>query len=253
MHPAAAIPQAPAAANFAEAADWSAWRGAGDVEARARLFERHVDFARMLAARCYRHRFVRELEFGDYAQFAMIGLLEAIDRFDPARGVPFEAYAALRINGAVINGVESLDERQQQIATRQAMRRDRARSLSATEGAAASADPLERLAEVAIGLALGLMLEGTGMYLDGEQVDPGPTPYARLEMAQLRARAALLVDYLPDVERQVIRHHYFQQVPFNAIAQALGVTNGRVSQIHHAALQRLRDWSSVADECVLIG
>ena len=74
-----------------------------------------------------------------------------------------------------------------------------------------------------------------------------------LEMAQLRTRAAALVDYLPEVERQVIRHHYFQQVPFTAIAQALDVTNGRVSQIHHAALRRLRDWSSLADECVLVG
>ena len=130
MGPAVAISQAPAAAIVAEAADWSAWRGAGDAQARARLFDRHADFARMLAARCYRSRYVRELEFGDYAQFAMIGLLEAIDRFDPTRGVPFEAYAALRINGAVISGAESLDERQQQIATRQAMRRDRAQAIA---------------------------------------------------------------------------------------------------------------------------
>ena len=158
----------------------------------------------MLAARCYRGHFVRDLEFGDYAQFAMIGLLEAIDRFDPARGVPFEAYAVLRINGAVMSGVESLDERQQQIATRLAMRRDRARSLATAADGVTPPDALERLAEVAIGLAIGLMLEGTGMYLEGEPTDPGPTPYARMEMAQLRARTAALVDSLPEVQQQII-------------------------------------------------
>ena len=99
--------------------DWARTRGADE---RARLAAHYREFARMLAARCFSNRFSQELEFGDYLQFAQIGLLEALERFDPDRGAPFEAFAERRITGAILNGTESLSEKQRQIATRLSVR-----------------------------------------------------------------------------------------------------------------------------------
>jgi RNA polymerase sigma factor for flagellar operon FliA len=138
----------------------------------------------------------------------------------------------------VLDGVESLSEKQRQIATRTNIRRERAASLQ--DGTVAEATPLQRLADIAVGLAIGFVLEDAPLYVDGDPADPAATPYERLEMAQLRRRVLALVDELPDMERRVIRHHYLQQIPFEQIARSRGLTKGRISQIHRAALERLR-------------
>lgn len=65
--------------------------------------------------------------------------------------------------------------------------------------------------------------------------------YARIELIQLRRRIAESVGNLPESERRVIVRHYFQQQPFEEIARGLSLTKGRISQIHHAALRRMRE------------
>ena len=233
---------------------WDDWTTRRDDAARHRLVSHYSRFTRILAAHAFSNRFSTELEFDDYLQFAMLGLLEAVDRFDSTRGVPFEAYASRRINGAVLSGVETLSEKQAQISARSQARKDRARSLAAdaAPGTSAPADPLQRLADIAVGLALGVMLEGATVYVSGDPTDSSHTPYDRVEIAQLRARLRRLVDQLPEQERRVLHHHYYQQVPFEEIARTACLTKGRISQIHHSALRRLRQLSADDDNVLLV-
>jgi len=229
---------------------WRAWLHDRSQVARDELVARYSELVRILAAKTFRRRFSQELEYGDYAQFGMIGLLEAIDRFDPAMGIKFETFASHRVQGAILNGVESLSEKQQQIAARRRVRAERASSLAAgTEsgGPLSSAQALHRLADVAVGLALGFMLDDAGMYLDGEPAS-GDTPYEQVELAQLRQRVAQLADRLPVQERKVIQWHYFQRLRFEEIASSLQLTKGRVSQIHHAGLRRLRELHALSED-----
>jgi RNA polymerase sigma factor for flagellar operon FliA len=222
---------------------WATWSRDRNQAARDELVNRHGDLVRIIAAKTFRHRYSGELEFGDYVQFGMIGLLESIDRYDPAFGNKFETFASHRILGAILNGVETLSEKQQQIASRIRVRAERARHLadgSQIREARAATDALHRLADVAVGLAIGYMLDGAGMYLEGEP-STGNTPYEQVEIAELRQRMAMLVDHLPVQERRVIRSHYFQNLQFEEIARTMQLSKGRISQIHHAALQRLRE------------
>jgi len=222
---------------------WTIWSRDRSQAARDELVDRYIELVRIIAAKTFRHRYSDELEFADYVQFGMIGLLESIDRYDPAFGNKFETFASHRILGAVLNGVETLSEKQQQIASRRRTRAERARHLAdgaQIREARAATDVLHRLADVAVGLAIGYMLDNAGMYLDGEP-SSGDTPYEQVEMAELRQRMAMLVDQLPAQERRVIRAHYFQNLQFEEIARTLELTRGRVSQIHHAALRRLRE------------
>jgi len=222
---------------------WAIWSKDRSQAARDKLVNRYTELVRIIAAKTFRHRYSDELEFADYVQFGMVGLLESIDRYDPAFGNKFETFASHRILGALLNGVETLSEKQQQIASRRRIRAERARHLAdgaQIREARAATDVLHRLADVAVGLAIGYMLDNAGMYLDGEP-SSGNTPYEQVEMAELRQRMAMLVDELPAQERRVIRAHYFQNVQFEEVARTLELTKGRVSQIHHAALRRLRE------------
>lgn len=209
---------------------------------RAALVDAFTPLVRSIAARCFLRRVGNELEFGDFLQFGHVGLLEAIDRYSPARGIRFETFASYRIEGAILNGVTSLSEYQRQVSVRRGLLAQRTESLAATQPddpQAAPQDPLERLAEMAIGLALGFALEDAALYVDGDRVGPD-NAYTRLELHQLRQQVAQLMQRLPETERLVLHRHYYQQVPFEETARVMGLTKGRVSQIHHAALKRLR-------------
>jgi len=194
----------------------------------------------MLAAKAYARRTYPELEYPDYVQYASIGLIEAVDRFDNERGIAFEAFAAPRITGAILNGIEALSEKQVQVSARKRLVDERMRSMRDVAPVPGDADSLfSHLAEVAIGLAVGFMLEDTGMY----HADAGPSidiTYQRVEMKQLRQRLLSLLDRLPANERKVIACHYLQRMSFSDISRMLGLSNGRISQIHKSALSKLR-------------
>ncbi|HEX2547973.1 MAG TPA: sigma-70 family RNA polymerase sigma factor [Ramlibacter sp.] len=235
--------QAAATAGSDEADLWARLRSQGDADARERILALHLPYAKVVAATYYGRRFHDEIEFGDYHQFASLGMLEAVDRFDPARGVQFRTFAARRMHGAILNGLERLTEKQQQIAARARIRAERVQEIKAAAGGTppASVDELMRyVSEVGIGLALCWMLEGTAM-IDLPQGSTSAPFYQSVAVRQLRERLLLAVDALPPQERTVVRSHYLQDMQFDQIAAMLQLTKGRISQIHKQALQRLRN------------
>lgn len=212
----------------------------------------------------YSRRTGSEVCFDDYLQLATVGLIESIDRFDPGLGVQFKTFASKRIQGSILTGLERLTEKNQQIAVRTRVLRERIQALkeSAAEMSGTAADKsgtletstprqsqqalFDYLAEVGIGLALSVMLEGTGMVDASSQVEvtaaPGPEViyFRKSEIARMRTAMRDLVDELGDTERMVISHHYLQEICFDEIARLLGVSRSRVSQIHRNTLIKLR-------------
>jgi len=252
-----------AAPDFTSAL-WARWREDRDDDARAQLIGHYLPYARMVAATVYGRRTHNDVEFDDYLQLARVGLLEAVDRFEPGQGAQFKTFAAKRVQGAVLNGLTRLTEKNQQISVSMRMRQERleaikeaaaeevaqdshAGTLSAS-GSSRGADKLFKyLAEVGIGIALGVLLEDTGM-VDAEAFDgtahvPSPevSYFRKTEIVQLRTVLRDLVGQLSDQQKLVIRHHYLQEVPFDEIAALMGVTRGRVSQLHRQGLLRLRE------------
>jgi len=101
-------------------------------------------------------------------------------------------------------------------------------------------DPLAALSGLSATIAIGLLLE-SDLPADVEKIaDPAPSAYDSLAWNELVHRVHQTIDGLPEREAYVMRQHYRNGVSFQQIAGLLGVTKGRVSQIHRAALQRLR-------------
>lgn len=222
-----------------EARLWRAWRERGDPLARQQLIGLHLDFARIMAGKLYARRHTGDIEFDEYLQLARVGLIESVDRYDPDLGAGFRTYASHRIQGSILSGLEALTERGRQLAFRRRIEQERLASL-ASRTEAGSEDSFTRLASVAVGLALGFMLDDVGMY-QAQDVAYADNSYSTSESRQMQRRLLKLTADLPEREAKIIRHHYFQQVPFDDIAESLGLTKGRVSQLHRRALMMLRD------------
>jgi RNA polymerase sigma factor for flagellar operon FliA len=233
----------PAAADLE--ATWQAYAAARDPALRGRLIAAYQEFARIMAAKLYARRLYTEMEFADYLQYATIGLIESVDRFDPALGNKFETFAAARITGAVLNGIEQSSEVQQQVAARRRIVAQRVESLN--EGGADGGNVFARLAELAIGLAVGFALDEGGLATGGEAPYPDNS-YSGVEMKQLQARIKALVGELAPAERAVVQGHYLQQLPFEEIAVSMKLSRGRIAQIHKAALAHLRQRMLAMDE-----
>lgn len=245
-----ASPEVAAVTPPDEAADesllWRQWRLEGNEYARQRLLALHLPYAKVVAASYYARRFNDEIEFGDYLQLASLGLVEALGRFDPARGFQFRTFAARRMHGAILDGIERATEKQQQIAARKRLVQERRSAIreGLERGGTGQAPREDRLlqyvAEAGLAFALAWILDGTGMMDTGD--GRSDTPFYRpVELRQLRQRVVDSVGALPAQEKDVIHRHYFQQMPFEQIATRLSLSRGRISQIHHRALARLKD------------
>jgi RNA polymerase sigma factor for flagellar operon FliA len=173
---------------------------------------------------------IPQVEWADYAHNATVGLLEALSRFDPSRGVDFMAFAKPRVRGAVFNGLRSY--LQDYLHQGKHPRTDD--RLSSWIGG--TDDPLYQMIDTVVGLGIGMLLDSAQWSSDESSKEP-----SRLaERHQLDRLVEAALGSLPARERLVIVMHYQQYVPFVEIARLLKVTKGRVSQIHRLALDRIR-------------
>jgi RNA polymerase sigma factor for flagellar operon FliA len=220
-----------------EASLWRRLRFEQEFRCREQLFTRYRDLARAIAARQLRARPRNGVELPDMEQFAYEGLLVAIDRFDPLRGIPFPAFARRRILGSIFDGASKMNEIDAQFSYRRRLEAERARSV-VTE--TLDDDPLRALAALASGLALGLVLAETHLVATEDGRDHSPGAYETLAWRELQARLALQISRLPEREAMIIRQHYENDVSFARIAELLGLSRGRVSQLHARALATLQ-------------
>lgn len=212
---------------------WHRYRALGDQEARDFLYLKYSAWARRLAAGIYRRLRVPQMDWADFAQNAGLGLLEAMSRFDPSFGPDFAVYAKLRVRGAVFNGVRVF-------LTETDKRRDgRLQERVDALGGSESNDLLGSFAELVSGLGLGLLLESHAM---NECVTEA------VERDQMSQRVGKAMDVLTDRERLILTAHYFDGVPFVTMADRLGLTKGRISQIHKGGLIKLREALSFLDD-----
>ena len=215
---------------------WRQFRETGADQARNRLFEIYLPLSRRLARKHFRDRERGDIEFQDLLQWGCAGLLEAIDRFDSNRGVPFGGFARKRISGSIVDGIAKASEYREQLGLYRRHQADRMRSLESEAVRSHDvAESYDAFSELVVGLALGFMLEDATGGSDAEA-----NAYDSLVWKETVAAVHQVLDELPERERIILRGHYEGALGFDQLAAMLGVSKGRVSQIHRAALLTLR-------------
>jgi RNA polymerase sigma factor for flagellar operon FliA len=187
----------------------------------------------------------RSIEFDDLVGAGREGLLDAARRFDPSRGVPFGAYAALRVRGAILDGVRQLSllprRTYERIAALEAAVRVSEGEAEQVFADAAGTDPNaarraleEHLSSIALAAAIGIAAETRGEPIDGED-----TPEQALSRAQLVQVVRGAVAELDDFEGQIVRRHYLEGEHLEDIARDLEISKSWASRLHTRAVGRL--------------
>lgn len=196
------------------------------------------------------------MDVSDLVSHGVLGLVEAYDRFDAARGVPFEAYAIQRIRGAILDAIRNVDWVPRKVRARIRKEKDASASLTTQFGRAPTQEEVNEVLGVTSsrrrrGPKTLLALEDTvtrGGDGDGS-VSIGDTladveveaPGEAIEDAETRRRMLEALNKLPERDALILTLYYFESVPLTDIATVLGVTESRVSQLHMRALGRLRE------------
>jgi RNA polymerase sigma factor for flagellar operon FliA len=196
------------------------------------------------------------VEIDDLIQVGLIGLTDAMTRFDAAQGVQFETFATQRIRGAMLDELRGSDwmsrgnrKQQRDIETAvHALQQKLGRS--PTEGEIAKqmdlslADYQELLGRVR-GTQLVYLEDMSGEdgdhdYLDRHVADEGENPLALLKDRRMREALVEAIKTLPEREQYVMSMYYEQDMNLKEIAAVLGVTESRVCQLHSQSIARLR-------------
>lgn len=179
----------------------------------------------------------------DLLAYGYQGLLEARERFEPARGVQFKSFAYYRVRGALVDGVRAMGR-----LPRRAYARLRAlEALDQVGESAASARPstppvgLEGSLRAIDGiLAKVATAYCTAVALD-EQPETHRSPEASMLAKERRALTTRAIEALPDQERHLIRGHYIEGRRLDELAHELGLSKSWGSRLHSRALDRLRE------------
>ncbi len=224
-----------------------------DVDAANRLVLDHVELVRTLAARLA-HRIPSHIEFNELVSVGMMGLVEAARRFQPARGVPFDAFARRRVHGAMVDSLRGMDWAPRSVRrmrrevdaaiarVRHELRREPTEQDMAVALNVSEDDYRKMLDQIrAVDLATLRQLESPDDHpLLEVAIESDEGPHARLERAELREHLGRALMQIPERERQILSLYYEHELTLAEIGEVIGVGESRVSQIRTQAIARLR-------------
>lgn len=223
---------------------------------REAIVHRYLHLVKYVAGRTSVH-LPPHVEINDLINDGVVGLIDAIEKYDDSRGVKFETYALTRIHGAIVDALRHLDWVPRAVRRRarelelahQRLEIELGRVPSVPEVAArlgVSAQELDRLKQRLRSTSVMSLEEslpnesGYDVPLAETLHDEGDDVVAELERRELRQELERAVAALPQQERAVIYAYYFSGQALKTIKTSLGVSESRASQIHSQAVLRLR-------------
>lgn len=211
-------------------------------------------------------RYPRHVDRSELWNAGALGLVEASRRYDPDSGIPFARYAAIRIRGAIIDSTRTRDWASRSVRRRLREIHEAQVGVEEQEGRPASSAEIAKflgITEAELNARQAHASTSTLLHLDqpsegeetplADRVEEQSTallPDAALEQRELRGSLVDAVRHLPPVQAEVISRYYLEGELLQAIADDLGLTEARVSQIRSEALMAMRSFFSTQYEGV---
>lgn len=224
---------------------WERYKKEGDQDARNRLVVQYSPLVKFVAGRV-RSGLPPAVEQADLVSDGVIGLMDAIDKFDPDRGLQFQTYAVSRIRGAIVDGLRASDWVPRSV-------REKIRDIDAAHAKLEkSLGRAPKDSEVAEELSMTVaelrkvysQTAHTSVVSFETSVDDEETPRATSDLPgaddDIPPGFLAAVRELPERDQIVVALYYWERLTLAEIGQVLGVTESRVSQLHSRAALTLR-------------
>lgn len=234
---------------------WQQYKNTGEHQARNILIENYIDLVKITAGRLKSTITAGNVEMDDLISYGILGLMDAIEKFDIYKNVKFETYAQLRIRGAMIDQLRkydwaprSLRQKSRNIdETYRALENKLGRSPNDEEMAAEMGlnvdnylDLLGQISTLSM-ISLEEMLENRmeSRITVGEGQDTSE-PEKFTEIEEMKEIIQNGINNLPQRERLIITLYYYEELTYKEIGKIMEISESRVSQLHSKAVMRLR-------------
>ncbi len=236
---------------------WVRFKEHDDNDARDDLIIHHMRIVKFIAGRMAMH-VPNNVEMDDLIGWGVMGLMDAIEKFDHTQEVKFSTYASIRIRGAVIDQIRSLDWAPRSLRTmarkvgnaRDELRQKLGQEPS-TQAIAEKLGTTEEQVDSTMGQLQAAHILSLDDYLpsaderESRKVDvitnaSSPSPSAAAESTERQERLVQAILALAEQQQKVLNLYYFEELTLKEIGAVLEVSESRISQIHTAAMKRLR-------------
>lgn len=238
---------------------WVEYHRMGSPAAREALILQYASLVKYVAGRIA-IGLPPNVDFDDLVSFGIFGLMDAIDKYEPARGIKFETYAIARIRGAILDGLRSNDWVPRSVRQKAREMERVCLELENRLGRSASDQEMCEAMNISMNEFHQMLSEISCTTLSSldelwaahnpedesvrvldlvENID-SEDPEQQVEIQELREALSKAIDVLPERDRLVITLYYYEGLTLKEIGEILEISESRVSQIHTKAILRLR-------------
>ncbi|MDA3732613.1 FliA/WhiG family RNA polymerase sigma factor [Niameybacter massiliensis] len=228
---------------------WKKYEKSRTQEIKQALIEHYVYLVKLVAGRLsiYLNHYV---DLDDLLSYGVIGLIDALDKFDSAKNVKFETYASLRIRGAILDEIRKLDWVPRSLRKKQKdlnkVYFELENKLGRTPTDDEIANTLQMTKEDYYGLlqdtniANLVFIEDYELQASSVKDEKNDMPDEYMEKQEIMLKLKEALDELPEREKRVITFYYFEELTLKEISNILEVSESRVSQLHTKGVSRLK-------------
>lgn len=231
---------------------WISYKEQNNKEAKDALIVHYVALVKIIAGRLY-SSYNAHVEFDDLLGYGIIGLIDAIEKFDYKKQIKFETYANIRIRGAIIDQIRHMDwiprsTRQKYKKIEEAiakLQKIHGNDLSDEHIAAELEMTLEEYAKLVGEVTTYSIVSLEEKLEDNSNFDIASSsidfqPEDRFAEREVKRILADTIDALPEKEKKVMQLYYYSELTYKEIAEVLSISESRVSQIHTKAIAKLK-------------
>ncbi|MAE69969.1 MAG: RNA polymerase sigma factor WhiG [Gemmatimonadetes bacterium] len=237
---------------------WTEYRHSRATDVRNRLIECYMSLVGYIASKTAAS-LPPHVEVSDLESVGILGLMNAIERFDPDKGIAFETFAKMRVYGAIMDELRSLDWIPRSIRQKTKKIEKACRVLDQKLGRTATNSEIAEHLEVSIpefnkmvrevSSTTVLSLEqiysndssnGTMTLMDVLESSTSSNPLDSLQSEELRDELARTIDRLPEKEKLILALYYYEELTLKEIGRILSLSESRISQIHTKTILKLR-------------
>jgi RNA polymerase sigma factor for flagellar operon FliA len=232
---------------------WTEYVKTRDKKLKDRLIVEYIRFVKIIAGRLFSN-YGNNVEFDDLVSYGIFGLIDAIDRFDPSKNVKFETYASIRIRGAIIDHLRTLDWIPRSIRQKYKTIEDAYKFIEDKLGRSAKDEEVAQelgislkefnsmLSEIHAFSVISLedkLSNNLNFTIIDKDEDHEPEKY----FAQKEIKTILLeaIETLSERDKKIISLYYYNELTYKEISCILGISESRISQLHTKIIIKLKN------------